>query len=297
MYERGPRRFAGRELTHDELLEIVDLVAGKRGTSRYGLALSVCELLDWRRPHGGLKSRECRDLLEQLEAEGWLALPPKRWGRPAGSRTSVPVSVAGEPGSPLEGTVRDFGPVRVELVDDRIGRRVFRELIGRHHPLGYRVPFGAQLRYLLSVGGPERRLVGAAQFSSPAWRLAARDQWIGWDDETRGRNLQWIVQNSRLLVLPWVRVRNLASRILAEAARAVRRDWPRRYGVRPLLLETLVDGERFRGTCYRAANWLEVGQSAGRGRMDRHHERHGLSPRRVLLYPLVPDAARRLREG
>jgi hypothetical protein len=192
--------------------------------------------------------------------------------------------------------VSELEPVRVELVDDRIGRRLFRELIGRHHPLGYRVPFGAQLRYLVSVSAPERRLVGAVQFSSPAWRLAARDRWIGWDEHTRGQNLQRVVQNSRFLLLPWVRVKNLASRVLAQAARAVRRDWSRCYGVRPLLLETLVDGQRYRATSYRAANWMEVGVTAGRGRMDRHHERHGLSPRKVLLYPLVADAARRLCE-
>ena len=163
--------------------------------------------------------------------------------------------------------------------------------------LGYRMPFGAQLRYLAFVCQPTRTVVAALQLSSPAWRLAAHDRWIGWDEPTRQRNLQRVVNNSRFLVLPWVRVRNLASRLLALLARRLAADWQARFAVEPLLLETLVDGSRFAGTCYRAANWIELGDTAGRGRMDRAHARHGQAPKRVLVYPLVADAQRRLVEG
>jgi hypothetical protein len=146
------------------------------------------------------------------------------------------------------------------------------------------------------ISTPARVVVGAVQFSSPAWRLWARDQWIGWDDEVRERNLQRVVNNSRLLLLPWVRIKNLASHVLSKAAGALRDDWPQAYGVKPLLLETLVD-QRYRGSCYLAANWHHVGNSAGRGRMDRGHQRHGAAVKAVLVYPLVCGAARMLRKA
>ena len=125
--------------------------------------------------------------------------------------------------------------------------------------------------------------------SSPAWKMQPRDAWIGWSDEQRRCNLQLIVNNGRFLILPWVRVKGLASKILALSARQMPRDWETRYGHRPLLLETLVDAARFRGTCYRAANWISVGQTAGRGRMDREHQKHGAAIKDILLYPLVLD--------
>jgi hypothetical protein len=127
--------------------------------------------------------------------------------------------------------------------------------------------------------------------------MAVRDAWIGWDDPTRQRNLQRVVTNSRFLILPWVRVRNLASTVLALAVRRLGVDWPRRYGVEVLLVETLVDPSRYRGHCYRTANWSRLGETTGRGRMDREHRRHGASTKAVWIYPLVKDAARRLGEA
>jgi hypothetical protein len=160
----------------------------------------------------------------------------------------------------------------------------------RYHYLGYRIPFGAHLRYFVQVMSPQPIRVGALQFSSPAWRMAARDQWIGWNDQVRRDNLQMVVSNSRFLVLPWVRIRNLASSALALAARRLPDDWQMNYGIRPVLLETLVDPARFGGTCYQAANWIEAGQTSGRGRQDRGHQRHDASPKRLFLFPLVRNA-------
>ena len=157
------------------------------------------------------------------------------------------------------------------------------------------MPFGAQLRYLVYASTPTRTLVACLQCSSPAWRMASRDAWVGWDDAGRTRNLQLVVNNSRFLILPWVRVLNLASTILSRLAKRIRADWKAAYGVAPVLLETLVDPTRFAGGCYRAANWITLGQTTGRGRMDRHSRRLGAAPKRVLLYPLVKDAAARLR--
>ena len=290
-------RFSGRGFTPGELSLIQEVVASCAGLSRKELAHTVCELLGWQRPSGALKARECREFLERLEAAGALALPAKAATRPVGSRTRVPVTAHGEPGRELVGEVSAFAPIELDAVETADQRLRFRELVGRHHYLGHAVPYGAHQRYLVYASRPERAVVGCVQFSSPAWRLAARDQWIGWNDLTRGRNLQRVVNNSRFLILPWVRVQNLASVVLGRAVRQVAVDWARRYGVEILLVETLVDPKRYRGHCYRAANWIELGTTSGRGRMDREHRREGAAPKTVLVYPLARDAARRLREA
>ena len=296
LVEGGGLRFSGRAVGPDELALIREVVESCAGLSRMELAHTVCELLGWTRPRGALKGRECREFLERLDARGVLGLPAKRRGRPLGSRTQVPVTARGAPGGPLTGAVGDVGPIGLEEVRRTEQRLVFRELVGRYHYRGHAVPFGAHLRYLLWAARPARVVVGCLQFSSPAWRLAVRDRWIGWTEAARRRNLQRVVTNSRFLLLPWVRVRNLASTVLAQAVRRLGVDWAARDAVAPLLVETLVD-PRYPGTCYRAANWIPLGETAGRGRMDRAHQHHGAAPKTVLVYPLVPDAARRLREG
>jgi hypothetical protein len=261
-----------------------------------GLAATICERLGWVRANGRPKARECREWLERLEAEGWIVLPAKRKGRPAGSRTSVPRTLAGEPGEEIGGSVRDVAPVRVDPLVNGWERRLFRELVGRYHYLGHAVPYGAHLRYLVRGSRLAGEVLGCLQLSSAAWRLAARDQWIGWSEPARRRNLVRVVSNSRFLILPWVRVRNLASTILALALRRLASDWSERYGVEPLLVETLVDEARHRGTCYRASGWIELGRTTGRGRMDRRHEREGAAPKRLFVRPLVDRARELLRE-
>jgi hypothetical protein len=292
-----PRSFAGQAVAAGELKLIREVVDSCGGVSRTELAKTVCELLGWRRPNGSLRGLECREYLEQLTSCGYLHLPEKRRRRPVGSSTRIPHTPRGDRGEAVVGSVADLGPIILQEARDAEARQWFRELVGRYHYQGYSVAYGAQLCYLIFATQPERRVLGCVRFSSPAWRMAARDGWIGWDDSTRARNLQRVVNNSRFLLLPWIQVRNLASRVLSLAAKQLVVDWPARYGVEPLLLETLVDGERFSGTCYRAANWIEVGETSGRGRMDRAHERHGASPKKVLLYPLVRDVAPRLRAG
>ena len=289
-------RFSGRAVSAQDVTLIRQVVRDCPGLSRMELARTVCELLRWRRPNGRLKARECREFLERLDATGALVLPDKRRGRATGSVTRVPRTAAGEPGRPLGGTMRDIEPLAVELVREPAERLLFRELVGRYHYLGHKVPFGAHLRYLVYASRPARAVVGCLQFSSPAWRMAARDRWVGWDDAARARNLQRVVNNSRFLVLPWVAVRNLASAVLARGVGQMAADWPRHYHVEPWLVETLVDPSRHHGGSYRAANWVALGATTGRGRMDRHCRRVGEAPKTVLVYPLVRDAKRRLRE-
>jgi hypothetical protein len=224
-----------------------------------------------------------------------LTLPDKKLCGSSKPRKCIAPAEEGQIHSELTGSVEEFAPLYVELVESRQQRQLFQELLSRYHYLGYAMPYGARLQYLIYVSRPRREVVGCVQFSSPAWRMKARDQWISWDDGTRKLHLQHIVNNSRLLVL--ARIHNLASMMLSLVLKRLGRDWQRQYGVQPFLVETLVDQQRFHGGCYRAANWIEVGQTSGRGRMDRTHQRHGAQIKTVLVYPLVKHAARRLRDG
>lgn len=294
MEKPGATRHSGRGFTESELVLIGEVVSNCGGLSRKELAQTVCELLDWRRASGGLKALECVALLEQLEASGRIGLPAKQSTKPVGSRTRIPQSERGDPGPELVGEVGTFAPIEVEIVETADQAKLFRELVGRYHYLGYRVAYGAQLRYLAYATQPRRAVVGCVQFSSPAWRMAVRDRWIGWTEPTRKLQLQRIVNNSRFLILPWVKVKNLASVVLSRTARRLGEDWRSRYGVELLLIETLVDRARYSGHCYRAANFVELGATSGRGRMDREHARHGACVKTVLVYPLLPDARARL---
>lgn len=281
--------FKDRSFTASDLTLIQDIADSCSGLSHQELANTVCELLDWHRPNGGLKTWEARDLLRTLEKAGQIRLPPPRPRRPHGSKTSIPTTGRAEPQPRILGTMRDVAPVSLRLVEAPTDRQLWRELVARYHPQGHRVPFGAHLRYLIEIAKPTSTIVGALQLSSPAWRLAARDRWIGWTDAQRRQNLQRIVNHSRFLLLPWVEVKNLASAVLAKIARETPATWKRVYGIEPVLFETLVDRDHA-GTCYRAANWISLGQTTGRGRQDRHHRREGLAPKQLLVYPLVRNA-------
>src|SRR5438046_4563427 len=247
--ERTDLRFLGHRVTGEDLRMIQEMVGSCGGLTRMELARTVCELAWRRRRSRPLKARECREFLEKLEAGGLLVLPDKRAGRPLGSRTAVPVTEGGNAGAVIQGTAHAVGRLELELVRSDEGRRLFRELVGRYHYLGHAVPFGAHLRYLIYAEQPQRSVVACMQFSRSAWRIAGRDEWIGWDDDTRGRSVHHIVNSSRFLVLPWVEVKNLASRILSEAVRRMAVDWKRHYRGEPLRGETLVDPRRSRGTC------------------------------------------------
>jgi hypothetical protein len=288
--------FCGRPVSQDELALIEGISKEFSGFGRTEIANTVCELLQWVRPTGKLKTVECRAFLESLEELGLVRLPPRRpQKRP--ERKAPSTTALGAFGVPMEGPLKEFQPLRLEPVLSAADQTLWREWMERYHYLGYRIPFGAHLRYFVKVLAPQPIRVGALQFSSPAWRMAGREQWIGWDEAARRTNLQMVVSNSRFLILPWVRIRNLASSALALAARRLPDDWLAIYGIRPVLLETLVDPARFAGTCYRAANWIEVGRTSGRGRMDRGHQRHNASPKTIFVLPLTDNARSCLCSG
>jgi hypothetical protein len=289
-----PLTFYGRTFSAAELALMQRTVSEFAALGVTEISRTLCELLEWKRPNGGLKNLECRQMLERLQAEGWLSLPVLRQTKPRGPQPVRPTSRS-DPQPELAGSAGQYEPLRLELLrgESEGNSALFRQWIERYHYLGYRVPFGAHLRYLVRSESVAGRVLACLLFSSPAWKMAERDRWIGWSAATRARNLQLIVNNSRFLILPWVRVKGLASKILSRCARQLPLDWERLYGYRPLLLETLVDAERFRGTCYQAANWTALGQTQGRGRMDRYHEARG-TPKWVYVYPLCRNVRERL---
>jgi Domain of unknown function (DUF4338) len=290
------REFFGRRFCSSDFRLIRDITTDFPALSVTELASTVCELLDWRRPNGKLKWKECRYLLEQLQAEGLLSLPAVRKTSPSRPR-SIAVRSESDPQTPLTGTAGDCLPLSLLRVEDGKMSSLWNQFIDRYHYLRFRVPFGANLRYLVQSERHPGHYLACLLFSSPAWKMAPRDAWIGWSDQERRCNLQYVVANSRFLILPWVSVRGLASKVLSLAARQLPDDWQRLYGYRPLLLETLVDPARFRGTSYRAANWILLGQTQGRGRMDRDRRASCSAVKNIYIYPLCHNAEQRLRQA
>lgn len=270
----------GREFSDDVLERIRARVDSAVDLTRTGLSREVCQWLDWRGADGRGKDMSCRVALLKLSRRGLIELPAAqavsfvRSGAPA-----LPSELA------IETTLSQLGPVELVPVDNAAQSRRWRALLEAHHPLGAGPLCGAQIRYLLvSAAG----IVGGLSFSAAAWRLAARDAWIGWDDATRTAQLSRVVANSRFLIVPTVKVPHLASHVLGQAARRLASDWQARYGYAPVLLETFVDDANYRGTCYRAANWICLGHTQGRGRQDRAH-RCGAATKAIWVYPLQPD--------
>jgi Domain of unknown function (DUF4338) len=286
-----PFAFCGRSFLATEIELIHDVVSNFRSLSLTELARTICELLEWKRPNGRLKNHECRLLLEKLSAAGLVNLPALRACGPRGPRVVLPTENAVEQ-EPVSGSAGELAPLTLTVVHSGPESELWNELVERYHYLGYRVPVGANLRYLVR-SGPAKQVLGCLLWSSPAWKMAARESWIGWTNEERVRNLQLVVSNSRFLILPWVQVRNLASTILSLGARQLPADWEGLYGYRPLLLETLIDAQ-FRGTSYKASNWIYLGETRGRGRTDQHHQAHGHEVKRIYVYPLCHHVQRRL---
>ena len=288
-------RFCGQIVKNQQVDEIIEIIETFPKLSRTELANTICELFSWKRPTGKLKSVECRQFLERLDEKGTIRLPVSR--KQYANRGAVKVQRTGK--ADIQPTIsvklKELSPILLTRVDSQKQRQLWYEYVDRYHYLGYQLPFGAQLRYFIKAGATND-ILGCFQFSSPAWKMAPRDRWIGWTDEQRKFNLQKIINNSRFLIFPWVEVKNLASSVLALAVKTVPDDWQRCYGYRPVLMETLVDRKRFRGTCYKAANWIHMGKTTGRGRMDRANKQQGASVKEIFVYPLTSRFRQELAE-
>ncbi len=279
-------KICGREFGEKTIGKIKELIG--TGLSRTRLSQEVCRFLDWKNAAGDLKEMSCRVALRTLHDKGEIALPEAR----VVDFTRKDPDGIEETAEPVEGPLSDLGTIELERVGqgDKALSRLWFDLMARHHYLGKGTLCGAQIRYLIRSSA--KGVVGAASFSSAAWKVAVRDKWIGWDPETRVQNLSRVVANSRFLILPHVRVPHLASHVLGKLVRNLPRDWEATYGERPLLLETFVEEARFSGTCYRAAGWQEIGRTAGLGRQGK-----GVPVKKVLVYPLSMEARSLLRGG
>jgi hypothetical protein len=290
--------FSGRDFGAAELELIRETVRDFSNLSLTELSKTLCELLEWKRPTGKLKYEECRAFLEHLRDQGVVILPGLRATAAPGPRHVISTSQS-DAQAPVTGSAGDFDPLTLHLVQasNRDLNALFKQYVDRYHYLHYRIPFGAHLRYLVESSQLPGRYLACLQFSSPAWMMAPRDAWIGWSVEQRKRNLQFVVSNSRFLIFPWISVRGLASKILSLAARRLPQDWHALYGYRPLLLETLVDRSRYKGTAYKAGNWIHLGATQGRGRMDRDHAIQDQAIKDIFVYPLCRHAREQLRSA
>lgn len=272
----------GRRFGPTDVEEIRAIIATRPAPNRRQIATQTCEKLNWVRPDGRLKEMSCRVALLRLEKLGLIELPPPLTRNGNGRVYRVDRS-----GSLFDQTidcgVGDFAHLEVRTVESRPDSRSWNDAIQRFHYLGYKPLPGAQVRYLVES---EKGLLGVLGFSASAWKVAPRDRWIGWTREQREARLHLVVNNARFLILPWVHSRNLASWILGHCARRVAADFEARYDYRPVLMETFVDHERFRGTCYAAANWCYLGETQGRGKLDPHWRRL-LPVKKVFARPLT----------
>jgi len=281
----------GRQLHAEDIGLIRSLLAEHEDWCRTRISEELCRRWDWRNGQGRIKDMAARTLLLKLERAGLIQLPQRRCPSSNGLRNRNPPLVAHATES-IRCALRDLRPLAVSIVaPGSEDLRLFNCLLSRYHYLGHRNTVGENIRYLVCerTGRP----VGCALFGSAAWKCAARDAWIGWDRGRREANLGLLTNNTRFLVLPWVSVPHLASHLLATLARRVRADWQAKYGHPVHALETFVDRDRFRGTCYRAANWLRLGATQGRTRNDRERSIR-TSVKDVYLYPLVSNFRRQL---
>jgi hypothetical protein len=278
-------RHGGRWFTSGQVETIRRTVQWLPRLNRTELAATVCEHLGWHSPSGKPQVRACGKLLEALEAQGLLALPSKQVQAPAPPRRPPRLTARSEAQAPVRGRLGDLAPVSVEPAVSREAIGLCNEYIERYHPLGYKQPFGYSLRYRVRSGTLD---LGWLCLAGAAKALTVRDRWIGWSPAERLARLPWVVNNTRFLILPWVRVEHLASHVLGRIARRLAEDWQARWSYRPVLLETFVDPVHYAGTCYRAAGWQLLGETTGTGLVRPGH-RYTTRPKRLFVKPLQRD--------
>lgn len=276
-------KYRGRQVSNEDILYVRELIAADPQQSRRTLSKKLCEAWQWRQPNGELRDMVCRGLLLMLDRAGAIRLPAVNYVRhnPLASRAR-PAPVLLDT-TPIQGRLTDLQPLEFEQVRRTGDEPLFNSLMEEHHYLGYEQPVGEHLKYLVWAQG---RPLACLAWSSAPRHLGSRDRYIGWSAEARRRNIRFIAYNTRFLILPWVEVPNLASHILSRMAGRLSADWGCVYGHPIYFLETFVDPERFRGTCYRAANWVLLGRTTGRGKDDQTN-RPNQSIKEVLALPLT----------
>jgi hypothetical protein len=276
----------GRKITVEELAEIKETVELFPNLSRTELVETLCENLEWLTASGGRKNDACMKLLTKLEAGGILKLPEKRKVRTDLQRPGkILTTNRTSPQSDIFCSLKGLGPIKLEVVNDRESAGLWNEYVARYHYLGYKKPFGTFLRYFIACN---KGVLGCLLFAGAAKALGIRDKWIGWGDNQRLRNLGWVINNTRFLILKWVHVKNLASHVLGQVQRRIRDDWYKKWGYRPVLMETFVDPARYYGSCYKASNWEYLGMTTGEG-LVRKGKKYTTTPKMIFVKPLTHD--------
>jgi hypothetical protein len=288
--------YRGRSVTDDDVVFIRRLIADNPTCSRRALSEKLCEAWNWRQANGALRAMVCRSLMLLLHRAGHIELPPVRWVNPnplahRNPERKRPVPVLADP-TPLQCTIAKIRPIEFQQVRRTVEERLFNSLLDRYHYLGYTQPVGEHLKYIIYA---QDRPIACLGWSSAPRHLGPRDRFIGWSANARRKNIRFLAYNTRYLILPFVNVPHLASHILACMARRLSADWEHHFGHPLYYLETFVDPGRFRGTCYRAANWTLLGLTTGRGKDD-HTNRPNRPLKEVLGYPLTKDFRRLLQE-
>jgi hypothetical protein len=272
------------QITPVEIELIQKLISSNPTWSRTRLSIELCRIWDWRHLDGHPKEISCRDLLRRLDAKGLIVLPPCKQ-QPVfkpGHKNHIQLML--HDATEISGDIRDILPIRIEIVPEGTFQgQEFKSLLDQHHYLGFDRTVGENLKYL--VYSRQGKPLACLLFGSAAWACAPRDQFIGWNAVSRRNHLIYTTNNTRFLILPWVKVPHLASHILGLIVRRVALDWQRKYGHPLYLLETFVEKERFKGTCYQAANWIYVGETTGRSRNDRYNNLQ-VPIKQIYLYPL-----------
>lgn len=272
-------RYCGRDFTNKELDQIRSLIKENPQFHRAKLSREVCQMLQWLKPDGKLKDMSCRVAMLRMQEDSLIELPkPLRAKAVIRKIEFTPVT---DPQDSILCPVNRLPHLQLQMVN-KANSSLWNEYVERYHYLGYTPLPGAQLRYFITANGQILALTG---FGAAAWQTSPRDKFIGWDHEQRKRNLHLIVNNARFLILPWVQSKNLASKILALNARQLSYDWEEKYNIRPVLMESFVEKNRFAGTCYKAANWCNVGQTKGRGKLG-PPGKISVPIKDVWLYPL-----------
>jgi hypothetical protein len=282
-----PQVLQGRHLTQADLDEIRALNERHPNASRKQLSRLLAHAWNWRSANGQLKDMAARTLMLKLHERGLVVLPVRRQVSPKRRRLDVPELFDLAENPVIEGPLSACLPLSITPLARRDPQMyTFSRRLARHHYLGYQGPVGENIAY--QVQDRWRRDVACVLFGAAAWKVAPRDRWIGWLPLARAQRLAWIANNSRFLILPGVKIPHLASHILGRVARRISQDWQAKYAHPIVLLETFVERDRFKGTCYKAANWICLGQTQGRSRQDRHRLLH--TPiKDVYVYPLMPD--------
>ena len=287
-------RYRGQEIDRQQIAFLQEFIRTHPTSSRWKLSRQLCEALGWKQANGALRDVVCRGLLLMLERAGVIELPPvrrqirgqRRTGRPRPEAVLIDTT-------PLAMPFKQLGAIELQQVRRTAEEPLFNSLMESHHYLKYEQPVGEHLKYLVWAQG---RPLACLAWSSAPRHLGSRDRFIGWSGEARRRNIRFLAYNTRFLILPWVAVPHLASHILSRIARQLSQDWEGLYQHPIYFLETFVDPERFRGTCYRAANWVVLGRTTGRGKDD-HTNRPNRSLKEVLGYPLTPRFRELLQGG